>query len=323
MPITDLGSFVTTGEEVKAHWTDVNADRVAGGGTALVLAGGYLVATLTTDVAAVATAITVQEDLDNAIAVATTNRDNGKLTLRDRVIEFRDAVQYRLPGSGYVRALPDTPHPGSSEQKFLKALDDMASLWVRINADTGVPNFTPPLLLRGAFAVAGLQTQLAALRTNYNAVTGAENDARIGRGQRDVRLDPLRDRFVLYRQAILVEYGPTHPFTVSLPDVYPQAGSTPEPVTLSGGWNNATNQAEFTWPASTNPLLAEYEMKKSDGTTWHAATATVVGNIPPGTTTFNTTAGLAASGDAATFRLVVRLTTGNEAASNTITIVRP
>ena len=53
MPIIDLGSYTTTGEEFKSHWTDVDADRVAGGGTALVLAGGYSLANLTTDVASV------------------------------------------------------------------------------------------------------------------------------------------------------------------------------------------------------------------------------------------------------------------------------
>ena len=40
MPITDIGSHVTTGEAIKAHWVDVNVDRVAGGGTALLLSDG-------------------------------------------------------------------------------------------------------------------------------------------------------------------------------------------------------------------------------------------------------------------------------------------
>jgi len=116
MPITYLGSYATTGEEFKSHWTDVNADRVAAGGTALVLAGGYSLTNLTTDVASVAAAITAEEDLENAIALATTTRDNRKATLRDRVIEFREAAEYRLKGSGYVRALPDRPHVNASEQ---------------------------------------------------------------------------------------------------------------------------------------------------------------------------------------------------------------
>ena len=329
MPIIDLGSYATTGEEFKSHWTDVDADRVAGGGTSLVLAGGYSLTNLTTDVASVVTAITTGEDLENAIALATTNRDNRKATLRDRVIEFRDAVEYRLKGSGYVRALPDTPHENASEQKFLKALDDMASLWVRINADAGVPNFTPPLVLRGGFTLAMFQTEVAALRANYKAVTDAENDARIARGQRDVLLQPLRDRLVLYRQAILVEYGPTHPFTTSLPDVYPQAGSTPAPVVLTGGWNPATAHADFSWTESSNPALLEYEVKRCLGTTWNDATAIVIGNIPAGAavvtpvTSFSTTSGLDSPGDAITVKVFVRLTTGNVAGSNAVTITRP
>lgn len=323
MPLIDLGSYVTTGEEFKSHWTDVDAARVAAGGTALVLADGSALADLTAAVAAAATAITAGEDFENAISLAITNRDNRRVTLRERVIEFREAAEYRLKGSGYVRALPDTPHPNASEQKFLKALDDMASLWVRINADATLPNFTPPLVLRETFPLALFQTEVAALRVNYKTLTDAENDARIARGQRDVLLTPLRDRFVMYRAAILVEYGAMHPFTTTLPDVYVQPGSTPSPVPLTGTWNPTTAQAEFNWPASDDPNLDEYEMRMSPGPTYDAATATVIGHIPAGTTTFATSEGLASSGDVASFKLFVKLTTGHEAGSNTVTITRP
>ncbi len=323
MPITDLGSHVTTGEEIKSHWTAVNADRVTGGGTALLLADGYSLANITTDVGLVETAITGQEHLDNGITLATTARDNRKLPLRDRVIEFREAVQYRLKGSGYALSLPDTPHPDASEQKYLKALDDMADLWVRINADATLPNFTPPLLLRSSFALALFQTGLATLRTNYKSLTEAENGARLGRSERDLLLPPLRNRFVLYREAIGVEYGPTHPLTTSLPSLYPLPGSTPDGVTLTGVWNPATGQADFNWPASTNANLDQYQQRMSSGSSFDTATATVVGNIPSGTTTFATTAGLENTGDVASFKAFVVLTTGNEAGSNTVTITRP
>ena len=323
MPITDLGSYVTTGDEIQSHWSDVNADRVAGGGTALLLADGYSLADLTTDVGVVATANTGQESLDNAIGLATTTRDTRKRTLRERLIEFREAVNYRLKGSGYALSLPDTPHPTSSEQRFLAALDDMANLWTRINADATVPNFTPPLLLRGGVTLAATQTELATLRLNYKAVTDAENDARIGRNQREVLLSPLRSRFVLYREAIAVEYGATHPFATSLPDVYPQPGSTPDAVTLSGSWNAPTALAQFSWTASDNPNLDSYQMRMSSGPSYDAAIATVIGNISPGTMTFSTTDGLSAPTDVASFKVFVVLTTGNEAGSNTVTITRP
>ncbi len=323
MPIIDIGSHVAVGEEFKSHWADVNADRVAGGGSALLLADGYAEAGLATDVAAAATAITAQEGLDNAVTIAANARDTRWRTLRDRVIEFREAVAYRLPGSGYALSLPDTPGLTASEQKVLRALDDMANLWQRINADATVPNFTPPLLLRGSLTLAAFQAELAALRLNYKAVVDAENDARIGRNKRDLLLPPLRDRFVMYRKAIGVEYGPNHPFTTSLPEVYPQPGSTPGGVTLTGLWNAVTGQADLSWTASTHPDLLEYEVRMSVGPTYDAATATVIGNLPPGTTTFSTTAGLENPGDVASFKVFVKLTTGNEAGSNTVTITRP
>ena len=94
-------------------------------------------------------------------------------------------------------------------------------------------------------------------------------------------------------------------------------------MTLTGTWVPANEQAEFSWPASTNANLDHYELRMSAGSSYDAATATVVGNIPSGTTTFATTAGLENPGDVASFKVFVVLTAGNEAGSNTVTITRP
>ena len=101
MPISDLGSHVTVGEEVKSHWGAVNASRIAASGTALVLVDGYSLANLTTDVASVEAAVSGQEDLDNGVTIAAGNRDALRVPLRERVIQFREAVPYRLKGTGY------------------------------------------------------------------------------------------------------------------------------------------------------------------------------------------------------------------------------
>lgn len=321
MPITDIWSYVTTGEEFKTHWEAVNLARTTGGGTALTLPGGYSLANLTADVAAVQDANSNQEGLDNGLDLATAARDTAREFLRNRLMEFRDAVQYRLPGSGYERALPQTPHEDASEQKLLKALDDMLNLWTRINGDTTVADFTPPLLLRGSYALAAFSTALTAMRATYQAVTAAENDARLGRGKRDVLLDPLRDRFVQYRKAIEVEYGPTDPFTTTLPSVYSSPGSTPTPVVLSGSWNASLGQFQFSWTASSDPNLDEYELRRSEGASYNAATATVVGNAAPGTTTLQVVE--MSTGNTFSFKLFTKLTTNNESGSNTVTITRP
>ena len=41
MPITDISSYVTTADEFIAHWTDVDADRVANSLPVLVVQGGF------------------------------------------------------------------------------------------------------------------------------------------------------------------------------------------------------------------------------------------------------------------------------------------
>lgn len=226
MPLTDIGSYVPTAQEFEAHWTDVDADRVANTLPALTLPPNIGLADFTAEIAAVAAAVTELEDLENAREIATATRDSLRETMRDRIIEFRAAVDYRLKGSPYVRALPDTPQPRSSEQRHLKALDDVDSLWTRIDADTGVPNFVPPLTLRGGYTLATFQADLATLRNTFKSITEAENDLRLARAQRDELLEQLRVRMVSYREAIEVEYGPEHVFTETLPDVFPSSGGS-------------------------------------------------------------------------------------------------
>ena len=128
---------------------------------------------------------------------------------------------------------------------------------------------------------------------------------------------------VQYRVGVEGLLGPNHPLTQTLPVITAAAGSTPDPVNLTGVWNAVESQAEFTLTASSNPNLDHYQVRMSIGSTFDAATATVIGNFPPGTTSFSTTDGLETPGDVASFKLYVVLTTGNEAGSNTVTITRP
>lgn len=156
----------------------------------------------------------------------------------------------------------------------------------------------------------------------YKAVVDAENDGRIAHKQRDALLGALRDRFVTYREGVAVEYGEDHPFTLSLPGVYPAPGSTPDAVVLSGQWNAGTMQAELNWTASTNPALQVYELRGSIGATYDEATSQFIANHGPGVLGAPTLFGLISPGDTVTFKVFVHLTTGNQAGSNAVTITR-
>ena len=323
MPLSDIGSYVTVGQEFEAHWMDVDADRVANTLPVLSLPDGFSLAGFSADLAAVQAAITGIEDLDNALGLAASQRNASRKSVRDAIINFGETVNFKLKGSGYPDNAPKTPQETGSEQKLLKAADDVESLWTRIDADSAVPNFTPPLVLRGAITVASFTADLVTLRDRFKAVTNAENDLKLARTQRDMLLAPFRNRMIEYRQAIQVEYGDGHAFTTTLPDVTGQPGSTPDAVTLSGQWNSSPGSGLLTWDESTSPNLDHYLVRFSPGATYDSGNSSVSANLPPGTTVHETLDGLASPGDTASFKVFVVLTTGNQAGSNTATVTRP
>lgn len=323
MPLDSIGSYVTVMDEVLAHWEDVNVALGAPPAAELMLQGAYTRALFLTDRNAVEAAIMEIEDLENGRQTAAANRDLLKAAIRPKLGQFRAMLRAVLPHTKYPRAAPVMPQLGSVESRFLAPFDDMHSLWTRINADASLAGFTPPLVI-GGYALATFTTDLAALRTAFGGLTTAENDLNIGLKSRDALLRPARERMVQYRAAVEAVLGPAHPLTLSLPILFPAPGSTPDPVTLSGSWNAAAFQAELTWTASTDPDLQEYEVRMSPGATYDPNTATVAGNVPAsGAQTLLTSAGLANSGDTASFKVFVILTTANEAGSNTVTITRP
>jgi len=322
MPLNGIGSYLPTIDEFLAHWLDVNTELGGTPATDLKLQGGFTRAMFLALRDSLAAALTGLIDLENARETGVTNRDQRKAAILLRLNQFRGMLRGLLPNSIYLDAAPRVPTFGLSEGKFLEPFDDMASLWARIDADATIPGFTPPLLLAG-LTRAQFVAELAALRAAYAAVTTAENDVEIGRKQRDVLLPLARERMVQYRELVAATFGPDHPLTLSLPALSAAPGHTPAAVSLTGAWNAATAQAQFSWSASDDADLDEYELRMSPGASYDEATAVVVGNRPPGTLTFDTSAGLANPGDVASFRLFVRLTTGNEAGSNTVTITRP
>jgi len=330
MPLTDPGSYVGVMDEIAAHWEDVNTELGGAPATDLKIAGGMtraLFITLRNDVAG---KLTEEQDLENARQVSATDRDQKKDTVKDQLGQFRSMVRAVLPKSKYAGALPIVPQFSAAESKFLAPLDDAASVWARINLDATIPGFTPPLVI-GPLTQAQYLANITALRTAFTALATAENDQRIGLRERDVLLDDARERMVQYRAAVEAVLGPNHPLTQSLPVITPAPGSTPDPVVLSAVWNPATAHADLSWPESPNPALLEFEIRRCQGATWNDAIAEVIGNIPAGAgspvlippITFSTTSGLDSSGDVATFKVFVRLTTGNVAGSNAVTITRP
>ena len=322
MPISDFASYVQVMDEIALHWADVNAELGGTPATELKLEGGFTSADFIAAKIVLDTFLIGFEDLENAREIGAGTRDNLKGTLRQKLGQFRGMLRAVLPKTKYAAAAPLLPNFGADESKFLGPFDDAASLWLRINADTTIAGFTPPLVIVG-MTQAIFSAEITAIRAAYHAIRVAENDLNIARKGRVTLLNDARERMVQYRAAVEGIFGTDHPLTQSLPTLSAAPGSTSVESTLTGSWNATTGQADLAWTASTDPNLDDSQVRMSPGATYDAATATVVATVPSDTLSLSTTTGLDNPGDVASFKVFVRLTTGNEAGSNTVTITRP
>ena len=322
MPIEQIDDYPETMTEFELHWGSVNAALGGAPATDFELLGDYTLADFSADKAAVVTALSDQEGLDNNVDFARSDRDQTRTDLRQRLILFRETAKALLPGSRYLRALPDTPAEQAEAQKLLDAWDDIAHVWAQINTDQP-PEIAPAMQLRGGYTLAQFQTEVGTMRTRYDAVKAAERAAGDGRGQRDELLQAAYTRMVQYRERLPVTLDPGDPLLASMPQVTASPGSTPDAVTLSGQWNSSPGSGLLTWNESTSPNLDHYLVRFSPGATYDSGNSSVSANLPPGTTVHETLDGLASPGDTASFKVFVVLTTGNQAGSNTTTITRP
>jgi hypothetical protein len=217
MPIKSFTTYLSTTQEFITHWEAVNADLGAGG--PLVLTGPYAVADLTASRTALQAKITAIEATDNAAQIAANDRDNKKEALRERVRQFRAAVQGFIPDSQYLQAMPLQPGAKYSPWDVMKALDDMARLWATINA-TPPTGFTPPLKLQCGYLIAEFNVEVTAMRAAYAAVESSGQNALIAREIRNQGMGPLRTRLVQYRLAVMANYTKGHAMIESLPKLY-------------------------------------------------------------------------------------------------------
>ena len=320
MPITGPSSYVPTTNQFLQHWLDVNV--ILGLEGPLVLEGGITIANLTAyrdQLSGFAASI---QGKINVVEVASGSVDIKKAAMIARIGEFNRKVRGFLGATEFAVALPDIPSQNAGPQVVLEALDDVATLWAQINAAT-IAGFTGPLTLLGGYVIATFTTDLATLRTAYTTWQAAEQSLKLERERRNDVQDLAYAAMLAYRKAVLGSFAPTDAIVDSLPRLTPEPGSTPDPVHLSGLWNEQLSAVVLTVTASNHPNLAEIEIRACDGATYDSDTETVVANLPPGTLSVTNNFNLLTPGDVRSFKAYVILTTGNEAGSNQVTITRP
>lgn len=318
MPFSGPSSYLQTIDEFIGHWLDCNLEL---GIPPLTLPGPYAVANLQTDRTALSDEITDLVEIINDLEGFRTSRNNSKVAIKERMRQLGAFIRGVLAGSDYVGRIPELIDLLANQGKWIISMRDHRNVWTDINA-APPPGFTPPLILTGAYTLAMFTTDTTALETTFTNLTQADQDVDKEIKERDAIYLKIRGQLVRYRDAVEGRFPADHPLVLSIPRLDPLPGHTPDPVILTGAWNAGTSMADFSWPASSDPDLAGYDLRR-DAPPYNGNTEQAVITLPPGTLTVSTDEGLGAPGAEMAYKLYVRLTTGNEAGSNAVTILRP
>lgn len=320
MPISTIASYLSTAQEIITHWEDVDTALAVNG--PLELPTAYDSLAFINDRTNLQTKMTAVVTADNAVQVAAGNRDILRAALRERLRQFRAVVQGLLRGTKYVVAVPTLPRISGNVGDFVRALEDVASLWATINASPP-SGFTGPLLLAGGYTLASFNTNVTAMRAAFSASDQARQEALLAREERNALMGPFKARMVQYRRAVEGLFASGSPLIESLPLVSPPPGATPDPVVLSGLWDGAGVEADLSWTASADPDLKHYAVRACDPPRYRAAEEQAVGLVYAPDQSLSTTFGLGAPGTSKIFKVYVVTQDDNEKGSNSVRINRP
>ena len=327
MPITGPASYVPTTDEFLAHWSLANAVVPAspvvvapsqGGGVAVTR---IALANLGGELALARTAVQVGL---NGTSVARETVLIAKRELLEHYDSFAAKLRAYYINTPFLPSLPTKPTEGELSARFVDAMDDMASLWTRLNAAGPPPGVTLPLVLAGGYSLGDMQDAMETLRAQLAGLAQAEQDTNLARAKRNLvqgKIYPiLRD----YRLAVPAMLGKNSPLTATLPRLSPLPGNTPTAVSSSGTFLTPSNQAKVLHSLSPDTDIVRYELRQCPPPDYEGDDETIVAshaaNAPA---EFLTNFGLLAPGDRSLFKVYAINADDREKGSNVVDITWP
>jgi hypothetical protein len=315
--ISGPSSYLTTLDEFLAHWTAVNADPLAG--TGLVTRDGATRANLASLHTELGSANNAVESGLNGKEIDRALVENAKRALLLRSQELGRRLRGVLPvDSPYLKAMPELPAQTSAQENFLKPMRDLANLWVRVEAAGSV------FELADSYDKARYQEDLDDLTGLYTNLGKTVLDLKLAREKRNTLQEAAKKILSAYRPAVEGLFPPDSPLVNTLPLLYPAAGRTPEPVTATASFDAAAGEAVVTFTEAAEPNLESYELRGVPGPEYDGEDEVVLARLDKtAPRSFRSAFSLAQPGTAASFKVYVILSTGNEAGSNPVTVERP
>ena len=316
MPINSPASYLPTTDEFLSHWGLANTALGAAG--PITVLSGVNAASLLALRSQLESTRQAVESLRNIREGARFVVDSGKASLLARLNQFGLKIRSLSPDSKWEAMLPKAYTVSEGQGRVLPALDDVLSVWGQYEAAE------TDLLLMGGYDLPDFTAELNNLKAAFTALSDADKKLAAKRGDRTETENKIYPILKAYRQRIPAEFAEGTAILTTLPRLSPIPGTTPDPVVTNGTFNPATLNAELNWTASTNPDLASYEVRGVAGPDYDTEDETPLATILPGAPrTLATNFALGTPGNAATYKVYVTLTTGNERGSNPVTVQRP
>lgn len=323
MPISNNASYIPTMNIFDAHWVQVDAAL----GTGLVVTRedttpcdrstfNGLINALNTQNNAVIGALNDQELARGDIEM----RKAAVLVLLGEALGLLDAY---WQGTIVMNARPMAPSVSDGQDSFLKPVEDMADLWVKMNAGPVPSGLTLPMILSDGTTASDFAGLASALRGAYRDEAKAQQALTLARADRDQIKTLAYTAMKAYRQAVPPRCR-QHPTLVdTLPRLTPLPGHTPDPVNASAVFESP-DKSKVVYTASTDADLERYDLRGNPGTTYDDADAVVIDtHTPQDPLEIVSPFGLTQPGSKVALKIFVVLTTGNEAGSATMVVERP
>ena len=317
--ISGPSSYLGTIDTFLSHWASVNADAAAAPG--LATRDGKTRANLESTRALLEAALADVENKLNGKEIARATVENTKRAILARAQELVRRLRGKVPAdSPLLAALPATmPQQSSAEAVFVRPMVDCSDVWNRADGE-GIE-----FELTGNFGIGDFTALLATLQAAYTALHLAENDVVIARAKRNTLQNDVKTLLSGYRPAVEGLFLPDHPLVVTIPVLYAPGSRTPDSVDAAATYDAADHKAVITFTESTDKDLDHYELRGVPGPEYAGEDEQIIATLPKGASPreFRTDFSLAGPGMAASFKVYVVLTTGNEAGSEPVSVERP
>ena len=270
---------------------------------------------------------TVQSKLvDQQIARSVINMQ--KAVLLGHFNQFNARLDAYYRNTRFYDSRPLAPSLTDGQEAFSGPMGDAMTLWEKINSGPAPAGVTLPLtvpdgtvlgLTQGAFASA-----ISALQFAYNDERSKAQDVDLARSDRDILQNRAYAIMKAYREAVPGSAVANFPSLVeTLPRLSPLPGHTPDAVNSSAIFV-APNLSKVVYDASTDPMLASYQLRGTVGDDYSDEDAVIIATNAPGAPReFVVPFGLNQPGAQVALKVYVILTTDNEAGSAAMFVERP